>query len=80
MSTMLFAGACSTYHVSTQVNTKNCNNAQRLWNADYDEHQEWGDLRNVTGQSVGDGLLQVVKDQTTWRRKDETRRSMIFLF
>ena len=80
MSTMLLAGACCTYHVSTQVNTKNCNNAQRLWNADYDEHQEWCDLRNVTGQSVGDGLLQVVKDQTTWKGKDETRRSMVFLF
>ena len=77
---MLLAGVCCTYHVSTQVNTKNCNNAQRLWNADYDEHQEWSDLRNVTGQSVGDGLLQVVKDQTTWKGKDETRRSMVFLF
>ena len=70
----------STYHVSTQIDTKNCHSAKRKGNVQDDKHQERTDFGDVTGQSVGDGLLQVVKDQTTWRGKDETRRSKVFLF
>ena len=60
----------STYHVSTQVNTQNGYSAERKRNIQNDEHQEGADLRNVTGQCVGNGLLQVVKDQTTLNEKN----------
>ena len=54
-----------TYHVSTQVDTQDGHSAKRKRNIQNDEHQERTDLRDVTGQRVGNGLLQVVKDQTT---------------
>ena len=54
-----------TYHVSTQVNAQNGYCAKRKRNVQNDKHQEGTDLRDVTGQCVGNGLLQIVKDQTT---------------
>lgn len=53
-----------TYHVSSQVNTKDCNGAQGQWDVDQDEEQEWCDLWNVARQSISDGFFQVVKDQS----------------
>ena len=58
-----------TYHVSSQVNTQNGYGAKRKRNIQDDEHQERTDLGDVTRQCVGNGLLQVVKDQTTWGKK-----------
>ena len=52
------------YHVSPQVNTEDGDGAQGQWDVDDDEEEERGDLWDVTGQGVGDGLLQVIKDQT----------------
>ena len=51
------------YHVSAQVNAEDGYGAQRQGDAEEDEHQEGGDLGDVAGQGVGDGFLQVVKDQ-----------------
>ena len=47
----------NTHHVGSQVNAKNGDDTQGLRDADYDEHEEGCDLRNVTGQCVSDGLL-----------------------
>lgn len=52
------------HHVCAQVNAQDGDGSQRQWNVDDDEEQEGGDLWDVTGQSVGDGLLQVIEDQT----------------
>lgn len=52
------------HHVSSQVDTEDGDGAQGQWDVDKDEEQEGGDLGDVAGQSVGNGLLQVVKDQT----------------
>ena len=52
------------YHVSSQVDTEDGDGSQRQRDVGDDEEEEGGDLRDVAGQSVGDGLLQVVKDQT----------------
>ena len=54
------------YHVSAQVNAEDGYGAQRQGDAEEDEHQEGGDLGDVAGQGVGDGFLQVVKDQAAW--------------
>ena len=51
------------HHVSAQVNAEYGHGAQRQGDVGDDEQQEWGDLGDVTGQGVGDGFLQVVKDQ-----------------
>lgn len=60
---------CVPYHVSSQVDAKDGDGAQRQWDVDQDEEQEGGDLWDVAGQSVRNGLLQIVKDQTAC--KDE---------
>lgn len=52
------------HHVSSQVNTQDSNGAQGQRDVDQDEEEERGDLWDVTGQSVSNGFLQVVKDQT----------------
>lgn len=51
------------YHVGTQVNAEDGDGAKRQWDVSHDEEQEGCDLRDVASQSVGDGFLQVVKDQ-----------------
>lgn len=62
---------CVLYHVGSQVDAEDGDGAQRQWDVDQDEEQEGGDLRDVAGQSVCDGLFQIVKDQTAC--KDEGR-------
>lgn len=57
----------SAHHVSPQVNTEDGDGSQRQGNVNDDEQQEGGNLWNVAGQGVGNGLLKVIKDQTTWR-------------
>ena len=53
-----------THHVSSQVDTEDGDGSQGQGDVGDDEQQEGCDLWDVTGQGVGDGLLQVVKDQT----------------
>lgn len=53
------------HHVSSQVDTEDGDCSQGQRDVGDDEQQEGSDLWDVTGQSVGDGLLQVIKDQTT---------------
>lgn len=62
-------GVCSTkaHHVSAQVDAEDGDGAQRQRDVDQDEEQEGRDLRDVTGQSVGNGFLQVIEDQPTCR-------------
>lgn len=54
-----------THHVSAQVDTEDGDGAQRQWDVGHDEQQEGCDLRDVAGQGVGNGFLQVVEDQAT---------------
>ena len=54
------------HHISAQVNAEDGHGAQRQGDVGNDEQQERGDLGDVTGQGVGDGFLQVVKDQAAW--------------
>merc|ERR1719216_750526 len=51
------------HHVSAQVNAEDGDGAQGQGHIGEDEQEEGGDLGDVGGQGVGDGLLQVVKDQ-----------------
>ena len=53
-----------TYHVSAQVNAEDGHSPQGQWNVRNNKYQEGGDFRNVTGEGVSDGFLQVIKDQT----------------
>ena len=62
------------YHVSSQINAEDGNDTQRQRGRRQDEEQEGRDLRNVGGQCVGDGLLQVVKDQATWVHASEASK------
>ena len=64
------------YHVSTQVNAEDGDGAQRQGDVDQDEEEEGGDLWDVAGQSVRDGLLQVVKDQTTCKEEDGEKKQV----
>ena len=57
-----------TYQVCAQVDTQDGDGSQWQRYIGQDEQQEWGDLRNVAGQGVGNRLLQVVEDQATCRK------------
>ena len=61
----------SSHHVSSQVNTQDGDGSQWQGDVDNDEQQEGSDLWDVTGQGIGDGLLQVVKDQAAWKVKNK---------
>lgn len=54
----------SSHHVSSQVNAEDGDGSQWQGDVDDDEQQEGGDLWDVAGQGVGNGLLKVIKDQT----------------
>lgn len=53
------------HHVSTQVDTEDGDCSERQRDISDDEKEEGSYLRDVAGQGIGDGLLQVIKDQTT---------------
>uniref|UniRef100_A0A480H9S2 Sodium/potassium-transporting ATPase subunit alpha-1 n=1 Tax=Sus scrofa TaxID=9823 RepID=A0A480H9S2_PIG len=53
-------------HVCAQVDAEDGDGAQGQWNVRNNKYQEGGDLWNVTGEGVGNGFLQVIKDQTTF--------------
>lgn len=63
------------YHVGTQVDAEDGDGAKGQWDVGHDEEQEGCDLRDVAGQSVGDGFLQVVKDQSACEGKAGTSTS-----
>lgn len=50
------------HHVSAQVDTEDGDRSQWKRNVSNDEEEEGRDLRDVAGQCVCNGLLQVVKD------------------
>lgn len=54
-----------THQVSSEINAEDGDCSERQGDTQQDEDQERWDLWDVTGQSVGDGLLEIVKDQTT---------------
>lgn len=60
------------HHVSAQVNAEDGDRSQWKGDVRNDEDQERCDFRNVTGQGVSDGLLQVIKDQTPWGREEKS--------
>lgn len=61
---MVHESLCLSYHVSPQIDAEDSDGAQRQRDVDQNEEQEGGDLWDVAGQSVRNGLFQVVKDQT----------------
>lgn len=54
------------HHIGAEVDAEDGDCSQGKWNTSDDEEQEGGDLWDVTGEGVCDGLLQVVKDETTY--------------
>jgi len=54
------------HHVSSQVNTEDCDGSKRQGDISKNEKKEGRDLGNIGSKSVGDGFLQVVKDKTTF--------------
>lgn len=58
----------NSHHVSSQINTQDGDSSQRQGDINDDEQQERSDLWDVACQSVGNGLFQIIEDQTTWRR------------
>lgn len=58
----------STYNVCAQVDEKDRNGANGQGKPSNDVDQKGAELSDVLGQGIGDGFLQVVKDQATWGR------------
>ena len=52
------------HHVRPEVDAENGDGAKWKRDVGQDEEQEGGDLRDVRGQCVCNGLLEIVKDQT----------------
>lgn len=52
-------------HIGTEINAKNEDSREGLRDLEHHEEEEGGDLRDVRGQGVGDGFLQVVEDEAT---------------
>ena len=57
------------YQVSSQVDAEDGDGSEGQRDVGQDEDEEGADLWDVTGQCVRDRLLQVVKDETTWRKQ-----------
>lgn len=55
------------HHICAEVDAEDGHSAQGQGDIGNDEQQEGGDLGDVAGQGVCDGLLQVVKDQAACR-------------
>jgi len=52
-------------HISTKIDTEDKYGGEWKWNLEQDEEDEWQDLWNVGGKSVGNGFLQVIEDEST---------------
>jgi len=57
-------GPTNTHHVSSQIDAEDGDSSKGQGHISQDEEQERRDLRDVGGQSVGNGLLQVVENET----------------
>ncbi|KFQ96173.1 hypothetical protein Y956_09336, partial [Nipponia nippon] len=55
-----------THDVSAELDEEDGDAAQGQGDAGRDVDEVRGQLGDVLGQGVGDGLLQVVKDQAAW--------------
>ena len=55
-------------HVSTEINAKNSDGTQWQWNVGNDEDKEWRYFRNVTCQCVCNRLLEIVEDESSYKR------------
>ena len=69
-------------HVSTQVNAEDGDCAQRQRNVSKNKKKEWRDFWDITCQSVGNGFLQVIKDQSTCGKlqmKHEFQNKYLFI-
>ncbi|KFW74819.1 hypothetical protein N305_02554, partial [Manacus vitellinus] len=58
-----------TYNVCAQVNEQDGDGANGHRDAGNDVDEKGAELSNVLGQGVGNGFLQVVKDQAAWGRR-----------
>ena len=54
-----------THHVGSKINAQYSDGREGEGNAKNDKQKEGGQFWNVGGQCVGNGLFQVVKDQTS---------------
>ena len=69
-------------HVGTQVNAEDGDCAQRQRNVSKNKNEEWRDFWDITCQSVGNGFLQVIKDQSTCGKlqmKHEFQNKYLFI-
>jgi hypothetical protein len=53
-------------HVGTEIDTEDEYSGERKWDLEQDEEDEWQDLWDVGGESVGNGFLQVIEDESTF--------------
>lgn len=58
-----------THNVRAQVDEEDGDGANGHGDAGNDVDEERAELSNVLGQGVGNGFLQVVKDQAAWGRR-----------
>ena len=64
-------------HIRTKINAQNKHGGQRQRQLGGDVAQEGGNFRNVGRQRVRDGLLQVVKNETTFLNAIDNRGKVI---
>ena len=53
-------------HVGTEIDTEDEYGGERKWDLEQDEENEWQDFWDVGGESVGNGFLQVIEDESTF--------------
>ena len=59
------------HHVSSQVDTEDGDSSEGKRNTEENVGEEGRDLGNVGGEGVGDGLLEVIKDETSLFYSDD---------
>lgn len=70
-----------THNVGAQVDEEDGDGANGHWDAGNDVDEEGAELSNVLGQGVGNGFLQVVKDQAACgKRKYFCQREFNLVF
>lgn len=67
-----------THNVGAQVDEEDGDGANGHWDAGNDVDEEGAELSNVLGQGVGNGFLQVVKDQAAWGEEEMLLSNGIF--
>lgn len=64
-------------HISSEINAENEHGSERQRHLEGNEEQEGGNLGNVGGESVGNGLLQVVENKATFFNTVDNGREVI---